>query len=163
MNKFLAIACAALAVLTTAPLAAHTAERATHDPLTAISGIWYTQKHEGGIQLYPCDGKICGRFYWLKDDSPARVARDRHNPAPAMRRRPLCLMQFMGNFTPDGHGHYTGGWIYNPEDGNTYDAQMTLANRNTLKLHGYLLLPALGQDRTWHRAHKIRRCTTAGD
>ena len=52
------------------PTAAASASRVqplVPNPLTAISGFWYTEGREGGIQLYPCDDKICGRFYWMKD------------------------------------------------------------------------------------------------
>ena len=47
-------------------------------------------------------------------------------------------MQFMGNFTPDNESHYTDGWIYNPHDGGTYSASITLVDRDTMKLRGYL-------------------------
>jgi len=44
------------------------------------------------------------------------VSRDAQNPDAAERQRPLCHMQFMGNFTPDGHNRYLDGWIYNPRE-----------------------------------------------
>lgn len=145
-------------------LAAIDSPRAKDSPekaaLKAISGLWYTQDKDGVVQLYPCDGEICGRFYWLKDDSPEDISRDTHNPEAGKRARPLCRMQFMGGFDPAGNGLYEDGWIYSPRHGANFSAEMTLVDKNTLKLHGYLLVPALGEDQTWTRAKKPPRCVT---
>src|ERR1700733_12567919 len=106
MINSVSILFATLMALIFAPLAAEAAPKTPPaNPLTSLSGLWYTENHEGGIQLYPCDGKICGRFYWMKNKEGSAdedgVSRDFRNPDPALRRRPLCHMQFMSNFTPD--------------------------------------------------------------
>lgn len=134
-------------------------------PLPAVSGFWYTEGHEGGIQLYPCEDKICGSLYWMQDekgsDGEDGVSRDTHNPDPHLRRRPLCHMKFMGNFTPDEQNHYGDGWIYNPHDGGIYSASMTLIDHNTLKLRGYLFFEFLGQSQIWTRATSMPSCAGA--
>jgi len=140
----------------TKPTATTTPTSVTN-PLEAVSGRWYTEGHEGGVELYPCDDQICGRFSWMKDEN-GEVSRDTNNPDPAERQRPLCHMQFMGNFTPEGKNRYTGGWIYNPRDGGIYSAQMTLVDHDTLDLHGYLFIPLLGQSQTWKRAKNMPSC-----
>jgi uncharacterized protein (DUF2147 family) len=129
-------------------------------PRPALSGLWYTQDHDGGIELYPCGDQMCGRFYWLRDDSPGNISYDDKNPDPAKRTRPLCGMQFMGGFTldPDEKDHYVDGWIYSPRHGKIFDAEMTLVNHNTLKLHGYVLVPLFGESQTWTRAKKLPKC-----
>ena len=129
------------------------------NPQRAISGTWYTEDREGGIELYPCGDQVCGRFYWLKDEREGGdVSRDTHNPDSHARQTPLCRMQFMGGFKPDNKGHYLEGWIYNPRDGGTYSAQMTLVDHNTLDLHGYLFFPALGESQVWKRAKNMPSC-----
>ena len=61
-----------------------------------------TRRDEGGVELYPCGDQICGRFYWMKDDTEnGDLSRDKNNPDSAQRERPLCHMQFMGSFTPE--------------------------------------------------------------
>ncbi|MGE3623958.1 MAG: DUF2147 domain-containing protein, partial [Bdellovibrionales bacterium] len=91
------------------------------NPLSAVSGWWYTEGMEGGVELYPCGKDVCGRFYWLGDEKGAdTVSLDSRNPDPSRRDHPLCLMQFMGGFTPDGQGRYTDGWIYSPRHGATF-------------------------------------------
>jgi uncharacterized protein (DUF2147 family) len=130
----------------------------TGDP---VAGLWRTEGGEGVVELYPCDGSICGRFYWLKDDSLSDVSRDTENPDSSRRDRPLCRMQFMGGFTPGDNGRYNGGWVYSPRSGSTYTARMTLADHDTLNLHGYVLTPFLGESQIWKRVSESSACTTA--
>lgn len=128
------------------------------DPDPDILGFWYTQDRDGIIQIYKCDQYICGRFHWLKPGKEGEVSRDKENPDPARRNTPLCNMQFMGDFIMEDPQHYNHGWIYNPDDGQTYGAQMTLVDHNTLDLHGYVFLPLLGASRTWTRTDAALSC-----
>src|ERR1700742_2336556 len=114
------------------------------NPSSEISGIWYTEDRDGGVELYPCGKEICGRFYWLgADNNKPEASRDSKNPDPELRQRTLCKAQFMGGFTPDGKGHFKDGWIYSPRHGATFSAEMTLVDHDTLDLHGYVFIPAL--------------------
>ncbi|HEU0117146.1 MAG TPA: DUF2147 domain-containing protein [Alphaproteobacteria bacterium] len=129
-----------------------------------VSGFWYTEGREGVVELYHCasdngEDKICGRFHsFMHAREQKNTSLDTHNPDPDKRDRPLCEMQFMGNFASDGQGHYTDGWIYSPRHGQTFSASMTLVDKNTLTLHGYVFVPALGEDQTWTRATKLPAC-----
>ncbi|MDP9126638.1 MAG: DUF2147 domain-containing protein [Pseudomonadota bacterium] len=128
-------------------------------PADPIIGLWYTQEHDGGIEFYNCDQDICGRFYWIKDDEKnGDRSRDTKNPDPGKRQTPLCGMQFMGGFRPDGHGHYANGWIYSPHHGANFNAEMKLIDHETLELRGYMLFPFLGESQTWTRAAKLPKC-----
>ncbi len=132
-----------------------------NDALRAVSGFWYTEGHEGGIELYPCNGKVCGRFQWIKkEENTGEASRDPHNPDPALRERDLCHQQFMGDFAPDGDkkNHYSDGWIYSPRDGGTYDAELTLLDHDTLNVRGYLFISLLGGSQNWTRAKAIPSC-----
>jgi uncharacterized protein (DUF2147 family) len=66
----------------------------------------------------------------------------------------------MGGFKPEGKGRYTDGWIYSPLHGATFQAEMTLVDHNTLDLHGYIFIPALGQSQTWTRAKSLPSCVS---
>ena len=131
-----------------------------------IKGYWYTQDREGGIELYPCDdtpdSKICGRFRWLQKTEASDDLRDRLNPDPSKRDESLCHMQFMGNFTSDGKGHYTEGWVYSPRHGQVFNADITVLDKDTLDLHGYLWLPSLGDSQIWKRADSLPECSSTG-
>jgi uncharacterized protein (DUF2147 family) len=144
-----------LAFLIFLPTHAHAAS----DP---IAGLWYTDDHEGGVELYPCGEEICGRFYWLQDNIVnGDLSRDIRNSDPAKRQRPLCRTQFMWGFKPDHGGHYTDGTIYSPLHGANFSAKMSLVDPDTLDLHGYLLFSFLGESRTWTRAKTMPHCVTS--
>ena len=145
-------------ILLTAGLQAAPANNGAVNPLKAVSGFWYTEGREGGVELYPCGNEVCGRFQWIRDDGADTLSRDTHNPDPDLRARPLCHLQFIGGFTPDRHGHYAGGWIYNPRDGGTYSAEMTLSDPDTLDVRGYLFVPFLGENQSWKRAKFMPSC-----
>jgi len=130
------------------------------NPLKAVSGFWYTEGHEGIVELYPCGDEICGRLHWIQDDGTEPVSRDMRNPDPDLRARPLCHLKFMGGFTPDGQGRYSDGWIYSPRHGATFNAEMKLIDHNTLDLRGYIFFPFLGESQTWKRAKKMPACAS---
>jgi uncharacterized protein (DUF2147 family) len=131
------------------------------DPIT---GLWLTQDKDGIINIYTCGQHICGSFYWLEDDGPDHISRDTENRNRSKRGKPLCGMQFMSGFSPDHKNFYSDGAIYSPRDGNTYDAQMTLINHDTLDLHGYVFVPTFGESQTWIRVKSKNspHCMTGG-
>jgi uncharacterized protein (DUF2147 family) len=134
---------------------------AVPDPIT---GLWYTEDHEGGVELYACGEEICGSFYWLKDNIVnGDLSRDIRNFDPSKRQRPLCHTQFMWGFKPDHEGFYSDGTIYSPLHGTNFSATMTLTDPNTLELHGYLLFSFFGESRTWRRARGMPRCVASLD
>jgi hypothetical protein len=38
-----------------------------------------------------------------------------------LRQRPLSALTIIWGLQPDGAGHWSNGWLYDPQDGNTYD------------------------------------------
>lgn len=120
---------------------------------SALTGYWETKDKDGIIEIYACEqGHLCGRFYWLKDDSAAHPSRDDRNPDPEKRTRPLCGLTFMGGFTDEGDGKAVGGWIYSIRHGATFSAELSLIDRNTLELRGYMFMSWLGGSVIWTRA-----------
>jgi len=156
--RFLGLSILILLALSTATTAVHAASQKAADP---VVGFWITENKEAVVELYQCYEEICGRFAWFKDEQNGRIIRDDNNRDPSKRGRPLCQAQFMGGFVRAKRGSYPDGWVYNPNDGSTYDVTMTLQNRNTLRVRGYLLVPLLGQSQIWHRAKSMPPPCTA--
>lgn len=125
-----------------------------------VIGLWQTKDRDGIVELYPCSDKICGRLHWLEapQDESGRPSLDDRNPDPALRARPLCGMTFMGDFSPETETRYSGGWIYSPRSGSTYQARLTLSDHDTLLLHGYVFTPFLGETQVWTRAESSKGC-----
>lgn len=128
------------------------------DDMSGITGFWYTEQREAGVELYKCGQEICGKFRWLQSDRKGESLKDVNNPDPSNRDRSLCHLQFMGGFRGVSPTNYDGGWIYSPEHGANFDASITVIDTNTIELHGYLVVPAFGDSQTWTRSLSMPDC-----
>lgn len=122
-----------------------------------VLGTWTTQGGKSRVQIYKCGERFCGKIIWLQEPNyPAGDAQagqpkvDRNNPDESKRTRPIMGMNLVWGFTFDG-SEWTGGKIYNPEDGKTYSCKMTLEAPNRLKVRGYVGIAALGKTVYWSR------------
>ena len=50
-----------------------------------------------------------------------------------------------------GYSSWSGGRIYNPEDGKTYKCKLTLQDDGTLKVRGYVGMSIFGKTQIWRR------------
>lgn len=129
---------------------------AADDP---ILGLWQTADKDAVVQFYACgEGEFCGRFYWLKDDSAEAPSLDDKNRDPALRKRPLCGLTFLGGFRKEGEERYGGGWLYSPRHGHSFSAALRLESNDRLALRGYVFLPFLGGGQTWTRIDRASPC-----
>jgi uncharacterized protein (DUF2147 family) len=119
------------------------------------TGWWLDQSGRAGILIAPCGDKLCGTIRWLAeplDPATGGPKLDRKNSNGAERGRPLCGLKMLGDFVKaEDPGEWTDGWIYNPEDGQTYRSQMTLERDGTLRVRGYVGIPLLGKSQIWSR------------
>jgi uncharacterized protein (DUF2147 family) len=131
---------AAMGLLTAAAVLApcSPSQAAPLDP----TGYWYKPdaERESKIQVFKCGAgkkQLCAKIAWLKDpnDSKGRPLHDIRNEAPSMRGRPIVGLQIFSGLAPTAPGTWTGK-IYNPEDGHTYSATLTVLSRKEIKLRG---------------------------
>jgi uncharacterized protein (DUF2147 family) len=115
----------------------------------AAIGRWSTPANHGVVEIRPCGGGICGRLVGSDVIRATPGVRDTRNSDTAKRNRPLKGIALLSGFhhTPDG---WDGGSIYNPEDGHTYKATITMTGANTLNLKGCIVWPAC-KTQEWHR------------
>jgi uncharacterized protein (DUF2147 family) len=113
-------------------------QAASADP----TGYWMKPdaERESKIQVFKC-GKsktqLCAKLAWLKDpkDSRGRPLHDVRNQNPSMRDRPIVGLTIFSGLTPSGPSTWIGK-IYNPEDGQTYSATLTVLSRKQILLKG---------------------------
>lgn len=118
-----------------------------------IIGKWYTDDKGAVVQIYKKENsRYYGKFLWLFDekDENGSLVKDKKNSNKKLRARTIKGMEFIIGFTYN-HETYEDGAIYNPKDGNTYSATMTLADINSLEVRGYLLFEWLGKTVVWSR------------
>ena len=152
-----------LAALASTALPAHAAaaERAPAD----IRGLWVdnrdSDKHKVGVWIEDCEGGLCGRIYWLrKPTAGGAPKRDEKNPDAALRDRPLCGLKIMTGFRPGEAPSWYRGYIYNPNDGRTFNSTIHLDEDGSLKVRGFVGVSLFGKTVEWVRpSEKLARCS----
>ena len=121
-----------------------------------VFGRWTTHGVSAVVELTPCsDGvTLCGTIRWLWDalDERGRPRLDAQNadaepahPAAGRRHDPLRL---------EGRsGRRLAGWIYNPEDGQTYRATVKRRGADTLVVEGCVRIACSKQ--VWRKASSV--------
>lgn len=132
-------------------------------------GYWLTeladgengkQVHEAKVEIYPCGNSICGKISSLKepiDKLTGKPPVDTQNPDEKNRNKPIVGMQFIFNMAPDNEeaNKWSGGTIYDAEEGKTYTAYITMTDNEHLNLRGYVLgMPLFGKTTVWTRTTK---------
>lgn len=117
-------------------------------------GVWLTEKGKVAVELFDCDGAMCGQVVWL--DKPryrsGELKIDRENPDPALRDRPWCGIQVIRGLRQNGDGDWEGGKFYYPKEGATFDIEIEPRRNGTLKVSAFLGIKILGKTETWSRA-----------
>ncbi len=118
-------------------------------------GVWATQGAGSHVKIEDCGGKLCGSIIWLKEplNKEGKDKVDSENPDPSLRTRKLAGLALLSGFIQDQSDSnvWTGGKIYNPDDGKTYSCNLTLQDPKTLRVRGYVGLSFLGKTQIWSR------------
>jgi hypothetical protein len=61
------------------------------------------------------------------------------------RQRPLCGLTIIWGLQPKGPGHWSSGWLYDPQDGVTYDLTAELTAPDTIYARVYRGIPVFGR------------------
>jgi len=116
----------------------------------AILGKWFTDGKESVVEIYKCDGSICGKIVWLKEpkneDGTDKV--DAENPEESRRKDKIIGLNIVRDFKYEGENKWTEGKIYDPENGKTYSCKMKL-DGNKLNVRGYIGISFLGRTTVW--------------
>ncbi len=115
------------------------------------SGVWLTKAGNSHVEIQPCGKELCGKIVWLEEPNNADGSPklDTKNKNAALRTRPILGLEMLWGFSDDGGGKWTKGRIYNPEDGQTYRSKLEVADPDTLKVSGCVLV--FCQAQTWTR------------
>jgi len=115
----------------------------------AAVGRWRTETRNGIVEGERCGASICGRLVSSDGLRTNPNMLDINNKDTALRGRRLMNLQLLGGFTR-GNGEWTGGTIYNGDDGGTYKATVTPIDADHLKVKGCIIWP-LCKSQTWTR------------
>jgi uncharacterized protein (DUF2147 family) len=120
-------------------------------------GVWLHDNERIRVEIVRCDEQraepLCGTVVWLKnpDDASGEPRLDIENPDQARRDEPIVGTTVIHGLVRDGPLLWTDGTIYNPDDGESYNAHVEVVDANTLHVRAYVMLPLLGQTKVWTR------------
>ncbi len=120
----------------------------------SAAGFWITGDNGAVVEIAPCGDALCGHIAGLRlDHKPGDAPVDSKNPDPAKRNTPMCGLPLMGDLKPvkSSATKWDGGWVYDPESGSKYTAEMHLDGPDTLKLRGFVGISLFGRTETWKR------------
>ena len=127
-------------------------------------GFWVTPEGGSVVQIMPCDSGLCGAVVGLRlTRKPGEVAFDVHNPDKTKRDHAICGLMMAGSLKPvkGSTSKWEDGWVYDPDSGSTYKAEMKLDGPDKLDLRGYLGISLFGRTMSWVRetGENKNRCT----
>jgi uncharacterized protein (DUF2147 family) len=116
-------------------------------------GLWYAEGGAAQVAIEPCGDGLCGRVVWLRSplDDDGCDLRDRYNPDPALRGRPVVGLDVLHGLKARSERTWDDGSIYDPSTGHTYTCSLTLDGDDRVRLRGYLGIRLLGRTTTWTR------------
>jgi uncharacterized protein (DUF2147 family) len=115
-----------------------------------IVGHWLVEKEDGIVQITKNGDLYIGHLVWIKDIADKKVQElfDDKNPDASKRQKSLQGLKLLENFRYQG-GIWSGGSIYDPESGKTYQAKMELDKKGKLQLRGFVGIPLFGRTSVW--------------
>lgn len=125
-----------------------------NDNPDAIIGTWLNSSGKGQIQIYKQGNKYYGKLIWLKEpnDEKGKPKLDANNPNDELKIKPLSGLIILRDFKHDD-GEWTGGRIYDPQNGKDYKCFMKLKDNKTLSVRGYIGISLLGRTEVWTRVN----------
>ena len=117
-----------------------------------VVGKWKLSDGTAIVEVYKSGDVFNGKIVWLEKPTEAdgTPAVDDNNPDPQLRKRQLMGLNMLSGLKKDG-GEYTGGKIYDPGNGKTYNCSMRVEG-DVLKVRGSLDKKGLnGRTMDWFR------------
>lgn len=117
-----------------------------------VIGKWKLEDGSAIVEVYKSGDAFNGKIVWLNEpnDPDGTPAKDGNNPDPSLRSRKLIGLNMLSGLKKNGN-EYTGGLIYDPGNGKTYNCSMRVEG-NVLKVRGSLDKKGrIGRTMDWFR------------
>ena len=117
-----------------------------------VVGKWKLDDGSASVEVYKQGDAFNGKIVWLQDptEPDGSPAVDTNNPDAKLRSRKLIGLNMLSGLKKSG-AEYTGGSIYDPGNGKTYNCSMKVEG-DVLKVRGSLDKKGLlGRTMDWYR------------
>jgi uncharacterized protein (DUF2147 family) len=119
-----------------------------------LMGVWEPSHGKGRVKIDKIGDKYFGKVVWIKepiDPETGEKKLDKKNPDETLRTRKRLGLRVLQDFSANGSGYWDGGTIYDPETGTTYSCKITMKDKNTLDIRGFVGVSIFGRTDTWKR------------
>lgn len=129
---------------------------ASENSASDILGLWLSEKKDGVIKISKEGDSFIGHLiaFKKKKEDLGKTVLDKNNPDEALSKKELKGIKMLKNFSFEDN-EWSGGTIYDPQSGKTYKSYMSLEDKDTLNLRGYIGLPMFGRTSKWTRISEI--------
>lgn len=117
-----------------------------------VVGKWKLEDGTAIVEVYKQGDVFNGKIVWLENptEPDGTPTKDTENPDPKLRSRQLINLNMLSGLKKNGT-EYTGGTIYDPGNGKTYNCSMKV-DGDVLKVRGSLDKKGLlGRTMDWFR------------
>lgn len=119
---------------------------------SGIEGTWQAIDDQDGkptsyVEIKEIDSKVHGhitKLFNVEETVVCELCDGEHKDKPVLGMNIIWDMKLAKD-------EWKGGQILDPKTGNTYKCKITQPDDNTLKVRGYIGMPALGRTQTWYR------------
>ena len=118
-----------------------------------IVGEWYNAEKDAVITLFEENETVSGKITWMQfpNDDNGNPKTDPSNPNEKLKSRARMGMVMLTGFAFIKDKIWDDGELYDPKKGKTYSGMMTLKDKNTIDLRGYIGFSFIGRSSTWTR------------
>lgn len=118
-----------------------------------IAGLWETGSGKARVNIIKSGNYFYGRIVWLKEplNEEGKPKVDKNNPDETKRSTPLLGYRMLSSFEYKGDNLWEDGTIYDPESGSTYSCKITMDDKNTMNIRGFVGIAAFGRTDVWKR------------
>lgn len=113
-----------------------------------IGTYWQTQDDKFILQFEGCGQEtLCASLVWMlrpldRDTGQPKV--DDRNPVASMHNRPVCGLRLVTGLARETDDRWGNASFYNPDDGNTYRANLRRRDDGGLMMRAYVGVEMLG-------------------
>ena len=121
-----------------------------------IIGVWKTKNNDLKVEVFEVNGTIYGRLVDFlcnhKEKLPLIDHKDVKNPDPKNRNRSWLNTIVLFGLKKNGSNKFSGGFIYDLNNGKTYNASITF-NNNIITVRAYWGIAFFGKSLVFEKVH----------
>jgi uncharacterized protein (DUF2147 family) len=120
-----------------------------------IIGTWLVASGDAKVTIFKTGNYFYGKVSWLRNPNnpQGKPKEDEKNPEEKQRSRHIMGLLLLKGFEyNDKDQQWVNGEIYDPKNGKTYSCKITMPDRNTLDVRGFIGISLIGRTDKWTRS-----------